>query len=278
MKKWFKYGFLVFIICGFILAFWAYNSYISPKKLTEKTQLEQTPKVKAETIHAKQSKKIPMTDLKKAHAKSATQSKQKQPAKKKVALNAPLINQEPDLDRGCEVTSLAMMLQYAGVHVSKMTLADKIKKVPFRDDDGVRSNPNDGFVGNMETFKESGLGVYHGPLADLARDYLPNHIIDMTGDSFDKIIKQLQSGIPVVVITNYTFKRLPESAFTTWHTNTGDVKITYDQHSVLITGYDATHIYFNDPLGEKNSTADRNSFIAAWKQMGSQAISYTKSK
>ncbi len=59
--------------------------------------------------------------------------------KKVILANVPLIQQLPELDRGCEVTSLAMMLQYAGVSVDKMTLANEIKKVDFIDD-GVRES------------------------------------------------------------------------------------------------------------------------------------------
>lgn len=87
---------------------------------------------------------------------------------KVILSNVPFIQQLPELDRGCEVTSLAMMLQYAGITVDKMKLANEIKKVDFMND-GVRGNPNEGFVGNIYTFSESGYGVYHGPLFQLAK-------------------------------------------------------------------------------------------------------------
>ena len=44
-------------------------------------------------------------------------------------------------------------------------------------------------------------------------------------------------------------------------------------HSVVVTGYDAESIYFNDPYGEKDASMDKKNFIAAFEQMGSQAIS-----
>ncbi|MDZ4486281.1 C39 family peptidase [Bacillus cereus] len=196
---------------------------------------------------------------------------------KVILSNVPLIQQLPELDRGCEVTSLAMMLQYAGVSVDKMTLANEIKKVDFIDD-GVRGNPNEGFVGNIYTFSESGYGVYHGPLFQLAEKYLPNKAVDLTGKNIEEIYKSVKAGQPVVMITNATFVPLDEDEFTTWETNSGDVSITYNEHCVVLIGYDQESVYIRDPLEDSlDVKVPRETFEQAWVQMGSQAISYVKS-
>ncbi|MDA2340663.1 C39 family peptidase [Bacillus cereus] len=196
---------------------------------------------------------------------------------KVILSNVPLIQQLPELDRGCEVTSLAMMLQYAGVSVDKMTLANEIKKVDFIDD-GVRGNPNEGFVGNIYTFSESGYAVYHGPLFQLAEKYLPNKAVDLTGKNIKEIYKSIKAGQPVVMITNATFAPLDEAEFTTWETNSGDVSITYNEHCVVLIGYDQESVYIRDPLEDSlDVKVPRETFEQAWVQMGSQAISYVKS-
>ncbi|WP_088294103.1 C39 family peptidase [Bacillus mycoides] len=188
--------------------------------------------------------------------------------------NVPLIQQLPELDRGCEVTSLAMMLQYAGVSVDKMKLANEIKKVNFMED-GVRGNPNEGFVGNIYTFSESGYGVYHGPLFQLAKKYLPNKAVDLTGKSIEEIYMSVKAGHPVVMITNATYAPLDEEEFTTWETNSGDVSITYNEHCVVLVGYDKESVYIRDPLDDSlDVKVPRGKFEQAWVQMGSQAISY----
>ncbi|MFP3412227.1 C39 family peptidase [Bacillus sp. SIMBA_074] len=188
--------------------------------------------------------------------------------------NVPLIQQLPELDRGCEVTSLAMMLQYAGVSVDKMKLANEIKKVNFMED-GVRGNPNEGFVGNIYTFSESGYGVYHGPLFKLAKKYLPNKAVDLTGKSIEELYKSVSNGQPVVMITNATYAPLDEAEFTTWETNSGDVSITYNEHCVVLVGYDKESVYIRDPLDDSlDVKVPRGKFEQAWVQMGSQAISY----
>ncbi|MGE1008117.1 C39 family peptidase [Bacillus cereus] len=196
---------------------------------------------------------------------------------KVILSNVPFIQQLPELDRGCEVTSLAMMLQYAGITVDKMKLANEIKKVDFMND-GVRGNPNEGFVGNIYTFSESGYGVYHGPLFQLAKKYLPNKAVDLTGKSIEEMYNSVKAGQPVVMITNATFAPLDEDEFTTWETNNGDVSITYNEHCVVLIGYDQESVYIRDPLKDSlDVKVPRAKFEQAWVQMGSQAISYMKS-
>lgn len=198
-----------------------------------------------------------------------------------VPINAPLINQLPELDRGCEVTSLAMLLQSAGIKVDKLTLAKQIKKDPtpfsYKNGQPYFGNPNVGFVGDMYSNLRPGYGVYHGPLAALAKNYLGNRVIDLTGKGFSAIEKQLDQGIPVVVITSITYHEVPKSEWMTWQTPDGPFKGTKKEHAVLLTGYTKNTLYFNDPLkSKKNATADRKAFLKAWAQFGSQAISYEK--
>ncbi|GKU84809.1 C39 family peptidase [Niallia sp. NCCP-28] len=202
--------------------------------------------------------------------------------KTSVKLDAPIVSQLPELPRGCEVTSLAMLLQYAGIDADKMTLAKEVTKdtTPYQKKNGkiYYGNPNDGFIGDMYSLKGPGLGVYHKPIAKLANKYLPDRVVDLTGSDFEDLKTVLSDDRPVWIITTSTFRKLSDDNFRTWVTPSGTIKITYSEHSVLVTGYDKDYVYFNDPLtNEKNKKAPIQDFIDAWVQMGSQAITYTNS-
>lgn len=194
-------------------------------------------------------------------------------------MSAPLVKQMPELPRGCEVTSLTMMLNYAGKKANKMTLAKQVKKdpTPYRYVNGKRyfGNPHVGFVGDMYTFSKPGFGVFHRPIAELANTYMPNRIVNISGQSFESVLDYVAAGRPVWVVTTSTFNYVPGSYWQTWYTPQGVVRITYKEHSVLITGYDSKYIYFNDPLdGKKNKRIPKSQFIQGWNQYGKQAISY----
>lgn len=197
--------------------------------------------------------------------------------KDRVLLDMPIMNQLPELPRGCEVTTLAMLLASGGVNVDKMELAQKIQRdsAPYRVINGKVhfGNPHKGFVGDMYTFDRPGLGVYHEPVMKLGEEYLPGSINNITGSSFNELKIPLSQGKPIWVIINAEYRKLPPSYFEEWQTKEGPVKITKKEHSVLITGYDAEYVYFNDPLtGKKNKKAPIQDFAESWVQMGSQAL------
>ncbi|MBT2659394.1 C39 family peptidase [Bacillus sp. ISL-18] len=187
-----------------------------------------------------------------------------------MVLNVPLINQmaAPRLKNGCEMASLAMVLNYHGVKVTKNTLANQVNKVPWTYNNGLRGNPNVGFVGDMAN--GPGLAVYNGPVLSLAKKYVGNKAVNLTKKPFSEVLSYVGKGLPVWIITTTTFA--PVSNFQSWNTPQGPIRITYSEHSVVITGYDQNYIYINNPYGNKNQKLNKSNFIKAWEQMGSQAI------
>lgn len=201
--------------------------------------------------------------------------------KESVLLNVPYISQLPELIRGCEVTSLAMLLNYKGINVNKLRLADEIDKdnTPYKVVNGniYYGDPSIGFIGSMTDVNKDGYGANHKPINKLLKKYVGEHkAIDLTGLEFDNLYYYLSENLPVWVITNVDLKKLPENQFYTWQTPKGTiVTATNKEHSVVITGYDKEYIYINDPLhNDPNRKINKKDFIEAWNQMGKQAVTY----
>ncbi|MGD6856253.1 C39 family peptidase [Bacillus infantis] len=197
--------------------------------------------------------------------------------REKVILDVPLIKQNPELKYGCEVTSLAMMLQYAGVKADKMDLYHKIKKDP---DPIIKSNrdivqwgnPAHGFVGDM-TGKQAGYAAFDKPIFELALQYLPGRAVNLTGKSFEDILSHVSQGYPAVVWTTGDY-RLPDR-WESW-THEGElIKTPLDLHAVTLVGYDSRFVYINDPLsGKKQVRITKEKFKSSWLALKSRAISY----
>jgi uncharacterized protein YvpB len=193
--------------------------------------------------------------------------------------NVPEIKQDPQLYNGCEVTSLAMLLNYKGVAVSKMTLASALKKDPTKLVGSVGGqiirwgDPYKGFVGDIYNDSPAGYGVYHGPIASLASKYAPHKVKDITGSSLRTIESFVAKDDPVEVITTYNFE--PDNS--TWYTYTDEygskVRINMDEHAVLVVGYNKYDVFVNNPLnGVSYQDVPISDFLSAWDEMGKQAI------
>ncbi len=189
------------------------------------------------------------------------------------------ILQNPELPRGCEVTSLAMLLNAGGVEVDKMELASNVRKdLSFKEEINGQmfwGSPYYGFVGDMYDKSSDGYGVYNQAIYDLAAQYIPNNVVNLSGCDFSLVERFVSYGYPVWVIITGEYAELPESSFQTYMTKYGEISITQREHSVLVTGYDSNFVYINDPLGRKQKVK-RSDFIDSFNQMGNQAISYVR--
>ncbi|GKU82315.1 C39 family peptidase [Niallia sp. NCCP-28] len=198
-------------------------------------------------------------------------------ANESILLNVPLVKQNPELRYGCEVTSLTMVLNYAGVQTSKMELYKKIKKDsdPLIKKQGniVKwGDPAVGFVGDM-TGRNAGYAVFDKPMEDLVNVYLPNRAVNLTGKPFTHLENHVKKGFPVVVWTTGDY-RLPDR-WESWEHKEKTIKTPLDLHAVVLVGYNKNFVFLNDPLsGRKNVRVNKHQFIQSWHALKSRAISY----
>lgn len=185
-------------------------------------------------------------------------------------LNVPLEKQLPDLPNGCEVTSLAMLLKYYDVNVSKLELSSNIKHVSSFIGNDYRGNPHIGFVGYM-SIKNAGWCVYNESLYDVAKKYT-KRIRNYTGNDFVRVLKLVSKGHPVMIITTLKFDRV--NNMQTWSTKQGKVNVTPSSHACVITGYNKKKgiVYVNDPYGVKNKKVSLKKIEASYNQQGKQAL------
>jgi uncharacterized protein YvpB len=202
-----------------------------------------------------------------------------QPAKKdSMMLDVVLIKQNPELRYGCEVTSLAMVLNFAGVKTDKMDLYHSIQKDPDpikRSSNGDIlnwGNPAEGFVGDM-TGKQAGYAVFDKPMEALVNQKLPGRAVNLTNQPFERVLEHVSAGYPVVVWTTGDY-RLPDR-WESWQHGQEVIKTPLDLHAVVLVGYDANFVYLNDPLsGRKQVRVGKENFIASWKALQCRAVSY----
>lgn len=197
-------------------------------------------------------------------------------------LRVPVISQLPALPNGCEATSLAMLLASAGIPADKMVLAREQKTNPaqpvFRagyknDLTRIQSwgDPNQGFVGNV--YGRYGYGIYHGPLFQLLKAKAGDRAQDLTGSTFSSLVDRVDKGQAVLIWVTTTLR--PTTSWVTWQTPTGPFRATFKEHAVVLVGHTRDRLIINNPLSGRQETVSPSLLIAAWKQLGQQALTIT---
>lgn len=187
---------------------------------------------------------------------------------KYVLLDADCIMQMPELPTGCEVTSLAIILNYYGYSIDKLTLADEyLPKGKIGE-----TYPYEAFVGNPRNDKS--YGAYAPVLVETANSYLETQetiltAVDITGSTMADIHEYLRDGFPVMVWVTIDMKE-PQDGID-WHIDGNEYTWIESEHCIVLIGFtDSTYIAA-DPL-KGIVEYNREILTSRFKEMGSQAI------
>lgn len=187
------------------------------------------------------------------------------------------ISQRPELPRGCEVTALSILLNYYMEEApNKMVLAEQLKS-SFMDyviKDGFVnfSDMHIEFAGSMENTELPGLGVYIEPIKELAENYVGDKVVNVSGLSFEQLLTYVSADKPVLIVIPNRYQAVPNYAIQVWKTVNGYMEVTYQEHSVVVMGYDENYVYYSDPSKGILDKKYREDFKKAWESMGKQAL------
>ena len=202
---------------------------------------------------------------------------------KKIA-NVPLIGQQK-LPTGCETCSAVMLLNYYGYNISETSFADKylIKRPLGYGKYGLEGpDPNCAFIGSPYT--TNSFGAYAPVMAKSMNSYLAKKsykAVSVSGKSLEYLAgKYIAQGQPVMVWA--TIYMTASYKTTTWRVNYTDENARYkkgssytwlaNEHCLLLTGYDSSFYYFNDPWTNSRIAYSKSVVNTRYNELGKQAV------
>lgn len=187
--------------------------------------------------------------------------------------------QEPQLPNGCEVTSLAMLLGWAGYPVEKMELYQGyLPRQDFTETpEGwkVGGNPEEVYVGDA-TSELGGWYCFEGPIVEAANAYLQDQGSDWTAEevsglSLGQLNQYLKNDVPLVawVTLDYT---APVASLRYWYLSDNTFYQPYaNLHCVVVVDYGEEGYRTADPL-EGWQWIEESTFWDIFDAMGRRAV------
>ncbi len=186
-------------------------------------------------------------------------------------LDVECIMQKPELPTGCEVTSLAIALNYHGFNIDKVELCDNFL---FQDYFALYTF-EEAYVGDPKA--NNGYGCYAPVIVETAEKYFDSigaqwYGVDLSDTDFRDLFYQIEQGRPVVIWTSMDM-RDTQLTFR-WSTEDGDEAWFADlEHCMVLTGYDTTQgiVYAADPLNG-NVTYPLERFEECYEMLNRRAV------
>lgn len=189
------------------------------------------------------------------------------------------IFQNPKYPNGCEIASLAAVLQYYGFDVK----LDELNKtyLPRQDFSYAKQgaligpDPEKYYVGDPAS--NQGWYCFEHPLATAADAYLDNHDSDLcarilTGASMDELEAWIENNVPVIVWFTVNYGAPAYSSSFHWTLGTGEQYIPYcNLHCLVLTAIEGNVCRLADSLAGITEV-DSDTFEEIYAQMGQRAL------
>jgi uncharacterized protein YvpB len=172
----------------------------------------------------------------------------------------PVAPQRQTHNLSCESSAASMVAQYHGVD---LTEAEVLAALPLHD------NPHLGFRGNVDgpTGGIEDYGVYAGPILTILNDRgLQARLVE---GGLAGIKEAVARGNPVIAWVTYNC--LPSTSTETI-VDGQTVTLVPNQHTVVVTGYDAEGVWANDPWDGQQDFYPTADFVRAMGYFGDMAI------
>ncbi len=199
-------------------------------------------------------------------------------------LDVPVVMQNPELPHGCEITSLTAVLNYYGMNVTKLEMADTYlpkQKIDTIDGQRFGPNPNQAFAGNPRD-KANGMYVFAAPIVKAAEVAIADkqadlRVTNMSKASQDEILQLVREGIPVVTWVTLDLSEPKTKSTKGWiykgETTPRDAYMNL--HAVVLTGHLGDKVVVMDPL-KGYVTYNVDHFFKSYKELGEQAVAVHK--
>lgn len=191
----------------------------------------------------------------------------------------PIVYQLPELPTGCEITALAMVLQFYGLDADKVLLArEYLPTLPaqlYYGEDGLLYGPDleNFFVGDPAT--ENGYVCGTGAILSAAQAYLADQgsslqALDFSGARPEDLYRLIHQDTPALVwVTIAMEEREPTEG---WYTEDGQYQEwSVNDHGAVLIGYTEDTVLLADPLAGL-AEYSRSAFESVYASRGSRCV------
>ncbi|NTU88797.1 MAG: C39 family peptidase [Actinobacteria bacterium] len=195
-----------------------------------------------------------------------------------ILIDVPYVSESYEYPTACESMGAVMLLQYYGIDITLDSFVENHLPIAYLDEiDGrlYAPHPNQAFIGDPQS--ESGFGCYAPVIIDAFRDIVPSDtyvIQNETGASLPDVVdRYVARGTPVLVWA--TIYMIPSTEGPSWYVSGTDEIYTwlYNEHCLVLVGYDESYYYFNDPYYDSGIMAYEKALAEKrYDELGRQAV------